>query len=409
MVTSGAIALGMRVMELPQRPSSIDEMQAASAVGQGTLFRAYESRLAARDVHAAQVLLTSFDLAVRMHYLNARQALRKLLGLARGPGRQRERHHRHRRDHLRRQRLPLRSGRAAARRPAAGPAHRHCRACTPPTRAGTPAPGWSSGSRTSPSSTRYEIGDRTSPYGSGGMRSKVAAAEMASAAGIPAAICDGDRAGDAARRPAARRSAPGSRRTPSAPRRSSSGFATRSPPRAGRGRRGAARVLRERGSSLLPVGITGGRGRVRRRRRGRGRLRRRAGRQGDRNYSAAELARIKGMKSGRGARAAAERLRGGGAPRPLRARLSASRRPSGGARRLPLLTMAIAATTVTEACESAKRASRALATADTASKDRALERLAELLASAPPRCWRRTRPTSPTSAPRASPRRFATG
>ena len=79
MVTSGAIALGMRLMELPRRPSSIDEMQAASAVGQGTLFRAYESRLAARDVHAAQVLLTSFDLAVRMHYLNARQALRKLL------------------------------------------------------------------------------------------------------------------------------------------------------------------------------------------------------------------------------------------------------------------------------------------------------------------------------------------
>ena len=38
-----------------------------------------ESRLAEREVHAAQVPLTSFDLAVRMHYLNARQALRKLL------------------------------------------------------------------------------------------------------------------------------------------------------------------------------------------------------------------------------------------------------------------------------------------------------------------------------------------
>ena len=72
MVTSGAIALGMRQIGLPQRPSSIEEMQAASAVGQGTLFRAYESRLAEREVHAAQVLLTSFDLAVRMHYLNAR-------------------------------------------------------------------------------------------------------------------------------------------------------------------------------------------------------------------------------------------------------------------------------------------------------------------------------------------------
>ena len=66
MVTSGAIALGMRLMELPTRPRSIDELQAASAVGQGTLFRAYESRLAERDVHAAQVLLTSFDLSIRI-------------------------------------------------------------------------------------------------------------------------------------------------------------------------------------------------------------------------------------------------------------------------------------------------------------------------------------------------------
>ena len=54
-------------------------MQAASAVGQGSLFRAYEERLAAGGVHAAQVLLTSLDMAARMHYLNARQTLRRLL------------------------------------------------------------------------------------------------------------------------------------------------------------------------------------------------------------------------------------------------------------------------------------------------------------------------------------------
>ena len=47
------------------------------------------------------------------------------------------------------------------------------------------------GATTSPSSRRYEIGDRTSAFGSGGMRSKVAAAEMASAAGHPGVICDG--------------------------------------------------------------------------------------------------------------------------------------------------------------------------------------------------------------------------
>ena len=79
LVTSGAIARGMRLMELGQRPGAMDELQAASAVGQGALFRAYEERLAARDVHGAQVLLTQGDIAARTRYLNARQTLRRLL------------------------------------------------------------------------------------------------------------------------------------------------------------------------------------------------------------------------------------------------------------------------------------------------------------------------------------------
>ena len=79
MVTSGAIARGMRVLELAQRPREIDELQAASAVGQGSLFRAYEQRLAAGGVRAAQVLLTASDLQLRTNYLNARQTLGRLL------------------------------------------------------------------------------------------------------------------------------------------------------------------------------------------------------------------------------------------------------------------------------------------------------------------------------------------
>ncbi len=78
-VTSGAIARGMRVMELPVRPSAMDELQAASAVGQGKLYRAYDELLAARAVPSAQVLLTFFDMSARTHYLNARHTLRKLL------------------------------------------------------------------------------------------------------------------------------------------------------------------------------------------------------------------------------------------------------------------------------------------------------------------------------------------
>ena len=48
MVTSGAIARGMRLMDMPVRPSAMAELQAASAVGQGKLYRAYDEMLAER-------------------------------------------------------------------------------------------------------------------------------------------------------------------------------------------------------------------------------------------------------------------------------------------------------------------------------------------------------------------------
>ena len=78
-VTSGAIARGMRLMELTSRPAAMEELQAASAIGQGRLYRAYDELLAERGVHSAQVLLTFFDMSARTHYVNARHTLRKLL------------------------------------------------------------------------------------------------------------------------------------------------------------------------------------------------------------------------------------------------------------------------------------------------------------------------------------------
>ncbi len=78
-VTSGAIARGMRLMELPMRPSAMEELQAASAVGQGKLYRAYDELLQERGVPSAQVLLTFFDMSARTHYLNARHTLQTLL------------------------------------------------------------------------------------------------------------------------------------------------------------------------------------------------------------------------------------------------------------------------------------------------------------------------------------------
>src|SRR5215211_241248 len=79
-VTSGAIARGIRLLALPQRPTEIAELQAASAVGQGRLYRTYDEFLREEGLQTAQVLLTFFDMSARTHYLNARRTLRTLLG-----------------------------------------------------------------------------------------------------------------------------------------------------------------------------------------------------------------------------------------------------------------------------------------------------------------------------------------
>src|SRR5919107_2052901 len=79
MVTSGAIARGMKLLDLPVRPTAIEQLQAASAVGQGRLYRTYDELLRERDVRTAQVLLTFFDMSARTHYLNARRTLQALL------------------------------------------------------------------------------------------------------------------------------------------------------------------------------------------------------------------------------------------------------------------------------------------------------------------------------------------
>jgi glutamate 5-kinase len=297
LVTSGAIARGMRLLELDQRPSAIDEMQAASAVGQGSLFRAYEERLGAQEVHAAQVLLTSFDMSARMHYLNARQTLRRLLDwrvvpvvnendttatdeITFGDN-----------DFLSAQVSILLEARLLVLL--------------------TDTPGLHTADPRVDAEAKlikevkdfselreYRIGDRTSTFGSGGMRSKVAAAEMASAAGIPVVVCDGTEPGSFA---AAARGEPVGTRFAAHPERTASFKLWLRYAKPSQGRivvdKGAARVLRERGSSLLPVGITEVEGEFA------------AGDavevvcdtevvgKGIANYSAAELGRIKGLKS----------------------------------------------------------------------------------------------------------------
>jgi len=81
MVSSGAIAEGMKRLGWRSRPKEIHELQAAAAVGQMGLAQIYETQLRAYGMGSAQVLLTHADLADRERYLNARATLLSLLRL----------------------------------------------------------------------------------------------------------------------------------------------------------------------------------------------------------------------------------------------------------------------------------------------------------------------------------------
>lgn len=81
LVSSGAVAEGMKRLGWARRPRAMHELQAAAAVGQMGLVQAYESRFHTHAIHTAQVLLTHDDLSNRKRYLNARSTLRTLLQL----------------------------------------------------------------------------------------------------------------------------------------------------------------------------------------------------------------------------------------------------------------------------------------------------------------------------------------
>ena len=254
-VTSGAIARGMGVMELPLRPRAIDELQAASAVGQGKLYQVYDELLRARGVQTAQVLLTFFDVSARTHYLNARQTLRRLLEWRVVPVINEN-------DTTTTDDISFGDNDFLAAQVAILIAADLLVLLTDAEGLFTADPRTDPDAQLVSKVTSFEeldslaIGHATSPLGSGGMRSKVVAAEMATAAGIATVIASG-------LAPGALLSATGGETV-----------GTRFEARAGRyssfklwlkyakptrGRvivdAGAARALREGGTSLLPVGI----------------------------------------------------------------------------------------------------------------------------------------------------------
>ncbi len=257
MVTSGAIARGMRLMDLPVRPSAMAELQAASAVGQGTLYRAYDEMLTARGIPTAQVLLTFFDMSARTHYLNARQTLHKLLDWRRVPVINEN-------DTTTTDEITFGDNDFLAAQVAILLGADVLMLLTDIDGLYTADPRRTSDAELIPEVKRFEdlesleIGMSTSPLGSGGMRSKVVAAEMATAAGIPALILNGTRPGAIAA--ALEDGGEGTRFHPQEGRVSSFKLWLKyAKPTRGRLQvdGGAEQALRERGTSLLPVGIVG--------------------------------------------------------------------------------------------------------------------------------------------------------
>ena len=255
-VTSGAIVRGMRVMGHARRPAAIADLQAASAVGQGKLFHVYDELLRERGRTAAQVLLTFHDMRERTHYLNARQTLRRLLEWRVVPVINEN-------DTTATDEISFGDNDFLAAQVAVLLGARRLVLLTNTDGLYTANPS------SDPSARRVEeighpaelaglsIGHETSALGSGGMRSKVVAAEMATAAGIPTTICSGLEPGALGRALAGEPE--GTRFHPQAERTSSFKLWLRyAKPSHGTVvvDAGAARALREGGTSLLPVGVT---------------------------------------------------------------------------------------------------------------------------------------------------------
>src|SRR4051794_22670 len=298
-VTSGAIAIGMRVMALAGRPSAIEELQAASAVGQGKLFRVYDEMLVERGVRSAQVLLTFFDVSARMHYLNARQTLRKLLDWGVVPVINEN-------DTTTTDEISFGDNDFLAAQVAILIAADLLVLLTDTDGLYTADPRLDAGAELVRGVADFEalealsIGPATGPLGSGGMRSKGVAAEMATAAGIRTVVGNGRRAG-ALEAMLAGAEDEGTCFAPREARYSSFKLWLKyaKPSHGTLGiDEGAARALRDGGTSLLPVGVVEVSGAfdagdaVEIREAGGGAIGK-----GIVNYSAAELRRVKGLKS----------------------------------------------------------------------------------------------------------------
>jgi glutamate 5-kinase len=184
-VSSGAIGLGLPHLGLERRPRAVPRLQAASALGQARLQQAWERALAPEGLHAAQILLTANDVADRGAYVNARNAIEALFSLGAVPVINEN-------DATATDEITFGDNDALAAQVAMLVRARVLVLLTEVEGVYTRAPGEPGAELVTEGHAVADavLGD-SSALGSGGMRSKVLAARMASEAGIPTVIAGG--------------------------------------------------------------------------------------------------------------------------------------------------------------------------------------------------------------------------
>lgn len=263
-VSSGAIAVGVPALGLAARPAAMAALQACSAVGQLRLYRAWEDLLADAGLRTAQLLLTTHDLGEREAFVGARRTLQQLLDWGVVPVVNEN-------DTTTTEEISFGDNDLLAAQVAILVGAERLVLLTSTDGLYTADP------RRDPDAAlvahvedvewvlaTHDVGATTSTHGTGGMRSKALAAQMAGMAGIPTSVGSGLRPGAVSRLLAGE---PEGTSFAAGPARWSSFKLWLRFAKPSRGTvevdAGAARALRDGGTSLLPVGVSGVRGEFR--------------------------------------------------------------------------------------------------------------------------------------------------
>jgi glutamate 5-kinase len=259
LVTSGAVAMGREMIK--QRGRRVDVLQALSAIGQGELFREFSERLASWELKSAQILLTFLETSERENREAATRTLKRLLTWDVIPVINEN-------DTVTTDALTFGDNDYLAAQVATMLSADLLLLLTDADGVFTADPRLDPEARLIPliddpddALGRYKIGDKTSPLGSGGMKSKVRAAQLAARGGVRATICNGGRADVVAKAIAGGEvgTQVSSREVPRSWTQSRKFWLEHGKPASGRivVDPGAERALLKKGASLLPVGVIG--------------------------------------------------------------------------------------------------------------------------------------------------------